>query len=201
MEFNTSKTRENLMRSFAGECQARGRYELAAGKAHKEKLHVIEAVFKFTANQEKEHAEVFYKLLNECSGETIVIDGSYPVDLSPRIEDMLKNAHHNEMEEFNDVYKNFAKIAEEEGFYEIANKYKMISEIEKSHGERFEYFEQLIRQEKLFISDVKTGWMCLNCGYIFEGLGAPKTCPVCSHDQGFFVRLELAPFVSNQFKM
>lgn len=194
MELSQSITKENLMRAFAGESQANKRYTFAAGEAKKQNLHVIEAIFTFTANQEKEHAEVFYKLLKELNGETISIDGTYPVNLSCNIEELLSAAKHNEYEEHDDVYKSFGDKAKEEGFDQIANTFHMIAEIEKTHGDRFGYFADLLKENKLFISDVKTGWMCLNCGYIIESNGAPKRCPACDHDQGYFIRLELAPY-------
>ena len=135
--FADSKTKENLMRAFAGESQARNRYTFAAQEAQKQKLHVVEAVFTFTANQEKEHAQVFYGLLRDEAGKNIEIDGAYPVDISQSISQLLRFAEHNEYEEH---------------------------------------------------------WMCLNCGYTFTGKGAPEKCPVCEHDKGFFIRLEMAPY-------
>ena len=194
MELSQSVTKENLMRAFAGESQANKRYTFAAGEAKKQNLHVIEAIFTFTANQEKEHAEVFYKLLKELNGETISIDGNYPVNLSCNIEELLSAAKNNEYEEHDDVYKSFGDKAKEEGFDRIANTFHMIAEIEKTHGDRFGYFADLVKENKLFVSDVKTGWMCLNCGYTIESNGAPQKCPACDHDQGYFIRLELAPY-------
>ena len=196
VDFKTSETKDNLMRSFAGESQARNRYTFAAQEAAKQKLHVIEAVFTFTANQEKEHAQIFYNHLKEMAGETIHIDGGYPVDITESITDLLRKAQHNEYEEHDLVYKTFGDKAMEEGFPKIANSFYQIANIEKMHGDRFGAFAKLLEENKLFISDVKTGWICLNCGHTFEGTAAPEKCPVCDHDKGYFIRLSLAPYSS-----
>lgn len=193
-QFKDSETKDNLMRAFAGESQARNRYTFAASQAKKDGLHVISAVFAFTAAQEKEHAEIFYQHLKEMAGETIFIDGGYPVDISDEITDLLKMAHHNEYEEYESVYKDFAAKAEEEGFKKAAASFRMIAEIEKIHGDRFGRYAKLLEEGKLFVSDVEVEWMCLNCGYVYKGTKAPKNCPVCDHDQGYFIRFELVPY-------
>lgn len=195
VEFKTSETKDNLMRAFAGESQARNRYTIAAEKAKEQKQHVISQVFLFTADQEKEHAEIFYDHLKEMAGETIHVDGGYPVDLAEDLAELLRKAQHNEYEEHDDVYKNFANKAEEEGFPKVANTFRMIASIEKVHGDRFGRFADYLEQNKLYVSDVKTGWMCLDCGYTFEGEKAPEKCPVCDTDKGYFIRVELSPFV------
>lgn len=192
--FQDSETKDNLMRAFAGESQARNRYTFAASKAKEKDLHVIEAVFAFTASQEKEHAEVFYNHLKEFAGKSIHIDGSYPVDISEDIQELLSMAQHNEYEEHDDVYKAFAEKALEEGFNSVAASFLKIAEIEKLHGDRFGKFAELIKEGKLFVSDVEEEWMCLNCGFVYKGPSAPKVCPVCSHDQGYFIRFTLAPY-------
>ena len=194
MEFRNSETHKNLMRAFAGESQARNRYTLAASAAKEQKLYVIEAVFKFTADQEKEHAEIFYDHLKELSGREITIDASYPVEEYSDMVKALENAHNNEFKEYDEVYKDFGEIAHQEGYLEIAHSFKEIAAIEKIHSERFEFFKQLLKTDKLFVSDVKTGWMCLNCGFRFEGMQAPEMCPVCKHDKGYFIRVELVPY-------
>lgn len=194
IEFASSITKDNLMRAFAGESQARNRYTFAASQAKKNGLHVISAIFAFTASQEKEHAEVFYKHLKEMAGNTIFIDGGYPVDISDSVVDLLSMAQRNEYEEHDDVYKAFGEKAKEEGFERIAASFFQIAEIEKIHGDRFGNFAQMLREGKLFVSDVEVEWMCLNCGFIFKGKNAPEVCPVCQHDQGYFIRFELAPF-------
>ena len=194
MDLKNSETKINLLRAFAGESQARNRYTFAAAQAKQQKLHVIEAVFTFTANQEKEHAEIFYNHLKELSGETIQMDGGYPVDAAQNMVQLLRMAQHNEMEEFDPVYPSFSKVAKDEGFAKISNSFDWIAGIEKTHGDRFGKLADLLEQDKLFLSDVECGWMCLNCGYVFTGKGAPEKCPVCDHDRGYFIRLTMAPY-------
>lgn len=194
VDFKNSETKDNLMRAFAGESQARNRYTFAAGQAKKENLQVIAAVFRYTADQEKEHAEIFYGHLKELAGETIHVDGGYPVDISGNVLDLLKKAQHNEYEEHDPVYKSFGEKAMEEGFQSVAHSFFSIAEIEKVHGDRFGRFAKWMEENKLFISDVKTGWICLNCGYVFEGEKVPEKCPVCQHDRGYFIRLEFSPY-------
>lgn len=195
IDFKDSETAKNLMRAFAGESQARNRYTFSAQQAKKEGYPVIESAFLFTANQEKEHARIFYDYLKDLQGRTITVDGGYPVDQYDSTLDLLKAARHNEYEEFEDAYRNFGNIAKEEGFTKIADSFFRIGEIEKVHGDRFQLFADYLEQNKLFVSDVSTGWMCLNCGYVFQGTQAPAKCPVCSHEQGYFIRLELAPYI------
>lgn len=185
---------KNLMRAFAGESQARNRYTFAAGQAKKENLFVISAVFKFTAKQEKEHAEIFYNHLKQMAGENISVDGTYPVDITESVIRLLRCAEHNEMEEYGDVYKQFSEVAMQEGFPKIAADFKYIADIEKTHADRFSLFADLMEQNKLFLSDVTCKWMCLNCGNVIDSTKAPEKCPVCNHDKGYFVRLELAPY-------
>lgn len=196
VDFRNSETKDNLMRAFAGESRARNRYTIAAGQANREKQQAIAQVFLYTANQEKEHAEIFYKHLKELGGETIHVDGGYPVDISDDLAELLRMAQHNEYEEHDDVYKRFGEIAKEEGFHKVAASFHLIAGIEKMHGDRFGRFAQWLEQNKLHVSDVKTGWICLNCGFVYEGEAAPETCPVCDHDRGYFIRLELSPFAS-----
>ena len=194
VEFKASETLRNLMRAFAGESQARNRYTFAAALCKQQKLHVLEAVFQFTAGQEQEHAEIFYNHMKELSGQTVPIDGGYPVDLTNDVVQLLQYARHNEYEEAGTVYTAFAQTAQTEGFPQIAASFRQIAPIEQSHGDRFGYLADLLENGKLFVSDTKCGWMCLNCGHILEGTEAPKLCPVCRHDQGYFIRLELAPY-------
>ena len=192
--FEQSETRLNLLRAFAGESQARNRYTFAAGLAKKKNLQVIEGIFTFTANQERAHAKVFYNLLQSVSGENLRIDGTYPVELYPELLQHLRSAQHNEYQEWDHDYKGFAKAAKEEGFEEISHTFSMISEIEKTHGDRFGLYADLLEQGKLFVADSQVAWMCLNCGQIIRASAAPQECPVCRHNQGFFLRLELAPY-------
>lgn len=195
MDLKSSETAKNLMRAFAGESQARNRYTFSAGKAKAEGYPVIGSAFLFTAEQEKEHAEIFYNYLKELCGQNIFIDGGYPVDQYDKSLDLLKAARHNEYEEYQDVYRNFGNIAKEEGFSQIAGTFYKVADIERIHGDRFQMFADYLEQNKLFVSDVETGWMCLNCGYVFTGTQTPPKCPVCSHEQGYFIRLELAPYI------
>lgn len=194
VNFNESNTKTNLMRAFAGESQARNRYTFAAEIAKKQGLYVIEAVFNLTANQELAHANVFMKHLSDLNGETVEIDGGYPVEVTNSVIELLENAHHNEMEEYGDIYKSFAEEAEREGQMAVAASFKDIAEIEKEHANRFELFGKLLKENKLFVSDVKCEWMCLNCGHIYNGEKVPEVCPVCHHEKGYFVRIELAPY-------
>lgn len=194
VEFKNSMTKENLMRAFAGESQARNRYTIAAKEARKQNLYVVEAVFRFTADQEKEHAEIFYNHLCELSGENVHIDGAYPIDLSQDVAKLLRLAQHNEYEEHDDVYLHFAEVARDEGFQKAAGSFQLIADIEKTHGDRFGMFAELLEQNRLFVSDVETSWMCLECGYIYTGKTVPEKCPVCHSDRGYFVRMQLAPY-------
>lgn len=192
VEFSESITKENLMRAFAGESQARNRYTFAASQAKKNGLYVISAVFGFTAAQEKEHAEIFYHHLREMAGKNIFIDGGYPVDIADDVTELLKMARHNEYEEHDTVYKAFGETAKKEGFNRIASSFLQIAEIEKIHGDRFGKYAELMQEGKLFVSDVEEEWMCLNCGFVFKGIQAPILCPVCQHERGYFIRFEMA---------
>lgn len=194
MNFIESQTKDNLIRSFAGESQARNRYLFAAGQTKKENLHVIQAIFEYTADQERAHAKVFYNHLKPLAGENICVDGCYPVDIYDDMVKLLRAAQHNEYEEHDHEYAKFAKIAKEEGFQSIAYSFSGIAEIEKTHGDRFGNFADLIEQDKLFKDDQEVEWLCLNCGHIHKGKNAPGACPICQHPQGFFIRLELSPF-------
>lgn len=194
VDFKNSETLKNLMRAFAGESQARNRYTFAAGLCQQQKLQVLADVFTFTANQEKEHAEIFYNHMKELAGETVHIDGGYPVDITNDILQLLRRAQHNEYEEHEPVYRDFGNTAQQEGFPKVAASFRQIAEIEQTHGNRFGHLADLLEQGRLFSAEHKTAWMCLNCGYIYEGTEAPKLCPVCDHDQGYYIRLSMAPY-------
>ena len=155
---------------------------------------MLEEVFLYTAGQEKEHAEVFYNHLKQGGCENVTITANYPIDLPDQPVKLLELARGHELEEHGDIYPSFAGKAEEEGFAEVARHFRQIAEIEKVHAQRFERFAKLMRENKLFVSDVETGWICLNCGHVLHGTKAPNKCPVCDHDQGYFIRLELAPY-------
>ncbi len=200
VEFQKSVTKDNLMRAFAGESQARNRYTFAASQAKKNGLYVISTIFAFTASQEKEHAAIFYQHLREMAGKNIMIDGGYPVDISDDMAELLRMAQHNEYEEHDDVYQNFGEKAREEGFDRVAASFFSIAKIEKIHGDRFGKYAELIKEGRLFVSEVEEEWMCLNCGFVYKGTGAPAVCPVCSHDRGYFIRCTLMPVEAMQGK-
>lgn len=192
--FSQSETKINLMKAFAGESQARNRYTFAAAEAKKQNLYVIQKVFEFTAEQERAHAKVFYDHLKELSDQNVDICGGYPINVSDSVPTLLKFAVHNETEEYETVYKSFAEKANSEGFVKIASDFSAIAEVEGLHAKRFDSFLKLMKENKLFVSDIKCGWMCLNCGYSYEGNAAPEVCPVCGEDKGYFIRLSLAPY-------
>ncbi len=198
MNFKDSQTCQNLMRAFSGESQARNRYTFAADIAKKQKQYMISEVFKFTADQEKAHAEVFYNHLRELSGNTIEIEAGYPVDVYDDLIALLKSAAHNEYEEFSDVYAAFAKTAQEEGYAKIANDFRKIAEVEKMHGNRFSNLLKGLQDKTLYHATETCYWMCLNCGNIIESANVPANCPVCSYNQGYFIRLDFAPYTTKE---
>lgn len=189
MSFKESRTAENLMKSFAGESQARMRYVYAAKTAKKEGFEQICNIFTETAENEKEHAKVFFKHLLKygLEGEIINIMASFPVGWSP--ENTAKNldyAAKGEKEEWTELYPMFAEIAEEEGYKDIALSWRLVAKVEKEHEKRFRKLYDNIKNQKVFMRDEKVFWKCLNCGYIHEGTEAPKTCPTCNHPQSYF---------------
>lgn len=199
IEFKDSKTKENLMRAFAGESQARNRYTIAAEIAREQKMYAINQVFLFTAEQERAHARRFYDLLKNLSGTTIHIDGGYPVDHFDSVVELLRSAEHNEMQEFEDVYQNFGNVAREEGFLEASSAFFKIAEIEATHGRRFGKLAELLENHRYYESEEPQDWMCLNCGFIHYGKLLPDICPVCRQEQGYFIPLELAPYLDFEF--
>lgn len=190
MSLKDSKTRENLMRAFAGESQARNRYDMASSVAKKEGLYIIESVFKYTANQEKAHSKVFFDMLRASTGENITIEGSYPVEIYDKTLEHLKRAQHNELEEWGDVYKNFSEVAKEEGFQAISTAFSNIATIEKNHADRFSKYATDLGNGTLFNKQTEIQWICTNCGFIYEGKDAPTNCPVCSHPKGYFMEVQ-----------
>ena len=182
-----SKTAENLMKSFAGESQARMRYTYYSSIAKKEGFVQIANIFLETAEQEKEHAKRFYKFLKEdYIDEAIEIQASFPVSFHAETLKNLKAAAAGENEEWTDLYPSFAKIAEEEGYPEIAFVYRKITEVEERHEIRYKKLAKNIEEEKVFKKDEVALWKCTNCGYIFEGKEAPVSCPACAHPQAYF---------------
>ena len=188
MEFITSKTVENLMKAFAGESQARMRYNYYAKVARKEGYLQIEEIFNETAENEKEHAKLFLKQLlkNGMEGEAIEIDALYPAALADNTLKNLEYAANGENEEWTELYPTFAQIAEEEGYKEIATTFKMVALVEKRHEERYRKLWQNVKEHTAFKKDGKVFWKCRNCGHITESIEAPETCPVCLHDRKYF---------------
>lgn len=189
-----SQTKVNLLRAFAGECQAWRRYEFAAETAKTQKMEVLYWLFHYTANQEKEHAEIFYNHLKEFTGQEISMQADYPIDNTDNLLDLLKLSAQHEAAEHDTIYKSFGDIAKQEGFAPIASSFHMIAEIEKTHSDRFARYAGYMQQNQLFSNAGPTTYLCLNCGHIHNGIDAPQMCPVCSHAQGYFVRKEDSPF-------
>ncbi len=189
MNLKGTKTAENLLKAFAGESQARNRYTYYASVADKEGYKQIRNIFIETADNEKEHAKRFYKFLlaglKDELPATIMINAGYPVAQGNTL-DNLKAAANGENEEWSELYPAFAKVAEEEGFPEIAAAFKMISISEQRHEARFIKLAENIENDRVFKRDEKVLWKCGNCGYVHEGKEAPKECPACVHPQGHF---------------
>ena len=178
-----TKTEQNLLKSFAGESQARMRYDYFSKQAKKEGLEQISAIFAETALNEKEHAKRFFKFLE---GGGVEITAMYPAGVIGTTMENLKAAADGENEEWTELYPEFARVAEEEGFKEIAVAYKMIATVEKAHEDRYRTLYNNLEEGKVFKRDGKVIWKCRNCGYIHEGEAAPKTCPACLHPQSYF---------------
>ncbi len=173
MDLKGSKTENNLMAAFAGESQARNKYTYYAAAAKKQGYNQIAAIFEETANNEKEHAKIWFKLLH---------DGN--------IGDTLKNledAAAGENCEWTDMYAEFAKTAHEEGFAHIAFLFEKVGAIEKEHEERYRALAESIKNSTVFARETEQVWICTNCGHIHIGTHAPQVCPVCAHPQGYFV--------------
>ena len=172
MELKGSKTEQNLMTAFAGESQARNKYTYFASKAKKDGYEQIAAIFEETANNEKEHAKIWFKLLN--GGEI------------PSTEENLKAAADGENYEWTDMYAEFAKTAREEGFDHIAYLFEGVAKIEKEHEERYRKLLENVKGDLVFSKDGDRVWICRNCGHVCIGKTAPKVCPVCAHPQSYF---------------
>ena len=172
MNLKGTKTEANLLAAFSGESQARNKYTYYASKAKKDGYEQIAAIFEETANNEKEHAKMWFKQLN---------DGQIPSTL-----DNLKEAANGENYEYTEMYKEFARVAKEEGFDKIAFLFEEVGKIEKHHEERFMTLIKEIEDDLVFKKGEETVWICRNCGHVFIGKEAPKTCPVCSHPQSYF---------------
>jgi len=181
-----TKTAENLMKSFAGECQARTRYAYYSSTAKKEGYVQISNIFMETAENEKEHAKRFFKFLNESlKGENLEITAEFPVGLGDTKENLLAAAN-GENEEWTELYPEFAKVAEEEGFDNIAYVWREVAEVEERHELRYRKLLANIEECKVFERDEEVEWKCNNCGYIHKGKVAPTRCPACDHPQAHF---------------
>lgn len=178
-----TKTEQNLLKAFAGESQARNRYTYYAGQAKKEGLEQIASLFEETALNEKEHAKVFFKFLE---GGMVEITASYPAGVIGTTLENLKAAADGENEEWGSLYPEFARVAEEEGFKEVAVAFKMIANVEKAHEARYRKLYDNLMNGKVFEKDGKATWKCRNCGYLHEGEKAPQQCPACKHPQSYF---------------
>ena len=174
MNLKGTKTEANLKEAFAGESQARNKYTYFASKAKKDGYEQIAAIFEETANNEKEHAKMWFKYLE--GGEI------------KSTKENLESAANGENFEWTDMYDRMAKEALEEGFTEIANKFKMVGAIEKAHEERYRKLIENVDEELVFSNDEDTIWICRNCGHIVIGKKAPEVCPVCNHPKSFFER-------------
>jgi rubrerythrin len=178
-----TKTEQNLLKAFAGESQARMRYDYFAKQAKKEGLEQISALFAETSLNEKEHAKRFFKFLE---GRPVEITATYPAGKIGTTLENLKASADGENEEWTELYPEFARIAEEEGFKEVANAFKLIARVEEAHEKRYRKLYDNLESGKVFKRDDKIVWKCRNCGYLHEGTTAPKTCPACLHPQAHF---------------
>jgi rubrerythrin len=178
-----SKTEKNLLASFAGESQARTRYTYFASQAKKEGYEQISAIFLETADNEKEHAKRFFKFLE---GGDVEIVAAYPAGVIGKTVENLKAAAEGENMEHSKIYPEFARIAEEEGFKEVAVAFRKIAEVEMHHEKRYLQLMRNIVDGKVFKKDSRVQWKCRNCGYVHEGTDAPDICPTCLHEKGYF---------------
>ncbi|MCD6182342.1 MAG: rubrerythrin family protein [Candidatus Cloacimonetes bacterium] len=187
MEFKNSKTCENLMKAFAGESQARMRYNYYASVAKKEGFLQISEILLETAENEKEHAKVFMKELikNGVNDQVVNITAGYPVCYADTLKN-LECAANGEKEEWSDLYPAFAKVAEDEGYPEVAKVFKLVALVEKRHEARYRKLWNNVKNHEVFKKGGKVFWKCRNCGHIVESIEAPEMCPVCLHPQKYF---------------
>ncbi len=178
-----SKTEQNLLKAFAGESQARNRYTYFASVAKKEGYEQIAAFFIETADNEKEHAKVFFKHLE---GGELEITASYPAGITRSTEENLEHAADGEKLEWTTLYADFAKIAEDEGFSDVSRSFREIAKVEKFHESRYRKLITNLKENSVFKKPSETTWHCRNCGYIHEGPEAPNECPACKHPRSHF---------------
>ena len=183
MVLKGTKTEQNLLKAFAGESQARNRYEFFAKVAKKEGYEQISAIFMETSLQEKEHAKRFFKFLE---GGMVEITAAYPAGIIGTTMENLKAAAEGEHEEWEELYPHFADVAEEEGFKDIAVAFRMIAKVEVEHEKRYLALLKNVENGTVFKREEETYWMCRNCGYIHFGTSAPVKCPACQHPQSYF---------------
>jgi len=190
MELKGSQTEKNLLAAFAGESQARNRYTYFASQARKEGYMQIAAIFEETANQEKEHAKREFKFLK---GGEVEITAAFPAGVIGNTMENLKAAAAGEHYETTEMYPEFAKVAEKEGFNEIAKVFRNIAVAEKRHEDRYLTLAKNIDDGVVFKREKPVRWVCRNCGYVHEGPEAPNACPACAHPQSHF-ELEAANY-------
>jgi len=184
--FKGSKTAENLMKAFAGESQAKNRYTFYAKVAVKEGFEQIAEIFRETADNEEMHAKLFFQhLVENLKKDVVEINAAYPVALGSTEENLLAAAE-GEHEEWTDLYPSFAKVAEDEGFPEIAKTFTRVASVEEKHEIRYNKLRDNVKNGKVFKKDIKVFWKCRRCGYIAESPVAPPKCPVCNHPQAYF---------------
>jgi rubrerythrin len=183
MELKGSQTEKNLMAAFAGESQARNRYTYFAGQARKEGYEQIAAIFEETANQEKEHAKREFKFLK---GGEVEITAAFPAGVIGNTLENLKESAGGENYEHTKMYPEFAKIADKEGFKEIASVFRSVAIVEKRHEARFAALAKNITEGRVFKREKPVRWVCRNCGYVHEGKEPPEVCPSCAHPQAYF---------------
>jgi len=178
-----TKTEKNLLKAFAGESQAKNRYEFAAKVAKEEGYEQISGIFLETALQEQQHAKRFFRFLE---GGMVEITASYPAGITGTTSENLSEAAEGEHEEWSELYPSFAKTAEEEGFKEVATAFKMIAMAEKTHEVRYRKLLANVMGNKVFERDGKVFWYCRKCGYVHFGTKPPKNCPACLHPMSYF---------------
>lgn len=178
-----TRTEQNLLKSFAGESQAKNRYEFFAKVAKKEGYEQISAFFAETAMQEQQHAKEFFKFME---GGVVEITASYPAGVIATTAENLKAAAEGENEEWTDLYPEFARIAEEEGFKKIATAYKLIAKVEAEHEKRYRKLLENLETGKVFEREEKVKWVCRKCGHVHESAKALKNCPICGHPEAYF---------------
>ncbi|MBU2523224.1 MAG: rubrerythrin family protein [Nanoarchaeota archaeon] len=183
MNLRGSETEKNILKSFAGESQARNRYTFFASVAKKEGYEQISAIFLETAENEKEHAKVFFKYLR---GGMVEITASYPAGKIGTTKENLFEAAEGERLEWGVLYPEFAKTAKKEGFSDIAKSFTEIAEVEKQHEKRYRMLLEDVKKKKVFKKDKIVKWHCRNCGYVHEGKDAPRQCPACKHPQSYY---------------